>query len=66
MATPPDGDEDTLSVSTLKAGMRRALENGLSRQKQKARVKRGVVDSKRVLRLSHYFRPPNPNPNPNL
>ena len=25
-----------------------------------------VVDSKRVLRLSHYFRPPNPNPNPNL
>ena len=25
-----------------------------------------VVDSKRVLRLSHYFRPPNPNPNPTL
>ena len=52
MDTPPDGDKDTLSVSALKAAMRRALENDLSWQKQKTRVKRG---SKKYLHLKKFI-----------
>ena len=52
MATSPGGDEDTLSVSPLKAAMRRALGNDLSRQKQKTRVKRG---SKKYLHLRNFI-----------
>ena len=52
MATPPDSDEDTLDVSALKAAMRRALENDLSRQKQKTRVKKG---SNKYLRLKKFI-----------
>jgi hypothetical protein len=52
MATSPGGDEDTLSVSPLKAAMRRALGNDLSRQKQKTRVK---IGSKKYLHLKKFI-----------
>ena len=54
MATPPDGYDDTLDVSAMKAAMRRALGNDISWQKQKPRVepKRG---STKYLHLQKFI-----------